>query len=69
MGTAKTKAQFAMLMKNLAGFQNGPENSTPLGPNGEKKFSRLNLDSKERKRVKVMLIDSKWLHMLANGKR
>ena len=46
MGTAKTKAQFARLMKNLAGFKIGPENSTPLGPKGEKKFFRLNLDSK-----------------------
>ena len=37
--------QFARFIKSRAGLHIGPENSTPLGPKGEKKFSRLNLES------------------------
>ena len=48
MGTTKTKDQLARLMKSLAGLQIGPENSTPLGPNGAKKSVRLNLSFKGR---------------------
>ena len=35
--------QFARFMKSLAGLHIGPENSTPLGGNVEKKFPRFKL--------------------------
>ena len=54
MGTTKTKDQFARFIKSLAGLQIGPENSTPLGPSGAKKSTRLNLSFKVQEEFKML---------------